>query len=182
MPVTGAEWLVPAEEGTMADETTGGDRTLATLAREWGAYQDQLVRAVEPLTDEQLRLTAAPHLRSIGALVTHIAGTRAGWMTTGLRIGQGQLDSIATWNVPEPPALSATELVDALNQTWEVLRRHLDMWTTAELDEEVTATRGGKSYTFARRWIVWHLLEHDLHHGGELAFSLGMHGLAAPRI
>jgi hypothetical protein len=31
-----------------------------------------------------------------------------------------------------------------------------------------------------RKWVIWHLLEHDLHHGGELSFVLGMHGLAAP--
>ena len=28
--------------------------------------------------------------------------------------------------------------------------------------------------------IIWHVLEYDLHHGGELSLSLGMHGLAAP--
>jgi hypothetical protein len=27
--------------------------------------------------------------------------------------------------------------------------------------------------------IIWHVIEHDRHHGGELSFSLGMHGLAA---
>jgi hypothetical protein len=30
--------------------------------------------------------------------------------------------------------------------------------------------------------VIWHLIEHDLHHGGELSFSLGMHNLAAPDI
>jgi hypothetical protein len=24
---------------------------------------------------------------------------------------------------------------------------------------------------------VWHIAEHDIHHGGELSFSLGIHGL-----
>jgi uncharacterized damage-inducible protein DinB len=33
-----------------------------------------------------------------------------------------------------------------------------------------------------RGWIVWHVIEHDLHHGGEVSFTLGMHGLAAPDI
>jgi uncharacterized damage-inducible protein DinB len=30
--------------------------------------------------------------------------------------------------------------------------------------------------------VVWHLIEHDLHHGGELSLTLGMHGVAAPDI
>ena len=29
-----------------------------------------------------------------------------------------------------------------------------------------------------RQWIIWHLVEHDVHHGGEISFSLGMHGVA----
>jgi hypothetical protein len=30
--------------------------------------------------------------------------------------------------------------------------------------------------------LICHVYELDLHHGGELSFSLGMHGLAAPDI
>ncbi len=31
-----------------------------------------------------------------------------------------------------------------------------------------------------RPWVIWHLIEHDLHHGGEVSLTLGTHGLAAP--
>ena len=27
-----------------------------------------------------------------------------------------------------------------------------------------------------RRFIVWHVAEHDIHHGGEISIILGMHG------
>jgi uncharacterized damage-inducible protein DinB len=27
--------------------------------------------------------------------------------------------------------------------------------------------------------VVWHVLEHDLHHGGEISLTLGMHGIDA---
>lgn len=29
-----------------------------------------------------------------------------------------------------------------------------------------------------RGWIIWHVIEHDLHHGGEFSYSLGALGLA----
>jgi uncharacterized damage-inducible protein DinB len=164
-------------------ETAGtADATLAAFGREWGKYQDGLVRAIEPLTAEQLALRIAADLRTIGQLATHIPATRAGWMVGALGIGAGQLDAIAEWNVPEPPVLSAAELVAAFNTTWDALNDYLERATSAELDGEVTVSRNGRSYTFVRRLIVWHLLEHDLHHGGELAFSLGAHGLPAPRL
>jgi uncharacterized damage-inducible protein DinB len=31
----------------------------------------------------------------------------------------------------------------------------------------------------SRQWIIWHVLEHDIHHGGELSFLLGMYGVPA---
>jgi uncharacterized damage-inducible protein DinB len=40
----------------------------------------------------------------------------------------------------------------------------------------------GKIVDLSRAWVVWHVLEHDLHHGGELSLTLGMHGLQAPDI
>ncbi|HXZ03285.1 MAG TPA: hypothetical protein VEH81_00550 [Ktedonobacteraceae bacterium] len=39
-----------------------------------------------------------------------------------------------------------------------------------------------KIYTFTRGLIVWYVIEHDLHHAGEIAYSLGMHGMKAPDI
>ena len=40
--------------------------------------------------------------------------------------------------------------------------------------------RAGEPYKLSRQWVNWHVIEHDLHHGGELSFSLGAHHLAAP--
>jgi hypothetical protein len=34
------------------------------------------------------------------------------------------------------------------------------------------------AHPITRAWVTWHVLEHDLHHGGELALALGMQGLA----
>jgi len=32
--------------------------------------------------------------------------------------------------------------------------------------------------TYTRQWVIWHMLEHDLYHAGELSLTLGMYGLA----
>jgi uncharacterized damage-inducible protein DinB len=164
------------------EDSASSDATLATFVHAWGSYQDGLVRAIEPLATEQLALCIAPDLRTIGQLATHIPATRAGWMTGALGVGVGTLDNIAGWNVPEPPALGAGEIAAAFGATWDALRSYLEDASPAELAAEVTVSRNGRSYTFVRSWVVWHLLEHDLHHGGELAFSLGAHGLPAPHL
>ncbi len=40
----------------------------------------------------------------------------------------------------------------------------------------------GKNYALTRQWITWHVIAHDLHHGGELTLMLGMQGIALPEL
>ena len=62
--------------------------------------------------------------------------------------------------------------------TWQVIQDALNHWTIADLAELVHDTdEHGEDHTSTRQWVIWHLIEHDLHHGGELSFTLGMHGL-----
>jgi uncharacterized damage-inducible protein DinB len=37
----------------------------------------------------------------------------------------------------------------------------------------------GQKYDVSRSWVIYHVLEHDLHHGGEVSLTLGIHGLQA---
>lgn len=55
------------------------DSTLTTFSENWKVYQDLLTKVLAPLTPEQLALRAAPHLRSIGGIVTHMVAVRARW-------------------------------------------------------------------------------------------------------
>ncbi len=50
-------------------------------------YQELLLKAIEPLSLDQLSLRSAPHLRSIGENAAHIVGTRVG-MIHGV-LGEG---------------------------------------------------------------------------------------------
>ena len=52
--------------------------SLWTFYQGWDVYQSHLVKAIEPLTAEQLDLRRAPNLRSIGLLAKLIVRTRAG--------------------------------------------------------------------------------------------------------
>jgi uncharacterized damage-inducible protein DinB len=45
----------------------------------WEAYQNLLIPAIAPLTDEQLDLRPAPHLRSIREALNHIIAVRVRW-------------------------------------------------------------------------------------------------------
>ena len=164
--------------------------SLASCYKGWDLYQQQLITAIAPLSPDQLALRAAPHLRALGPQVAHMIATRARWLYLDLREGGAELDALTgwdgwnaqtSWNGPPPPARSASELVSGLETTWQVIQTALHRWTTADLEEVFPPTFPGEE-SFTRQYVIWHLIEHDLHHGGELSIVLGMHGLAAPQL
>ena len=84
-----------------------------------------------------------------------------------------------TWDEEGEPVRSAVELVDGLERTWAIIASGLQRWTAADMGEVFYPPRGDQSQSFTRQWIIWHVLEHDFHHGGELSFLLGAHGVPA---
>jgi uncharacterized damage-inducible protein DinB len=156
--------------------------TLAIISQGWQAYQNRLSAALAPLTLEQLALHAAPDLRSIDELARHVIAVRAGWFHDALDEGDDEFGAIAQWDEPDSSLRPASELVSGLAATWQVMQEALARFTPADLEAAIEKEHGGRTYTFTRGWVVWHVIEHDLHHGGEIAYSLGMHGLKAPDI
>ena len=156
--------------------------TLAFMTEGWKNYQSELSKALAPLSAEQLALRAASNLRSIDELARHIIAARAGWYYTVLREGDDAFGALAQWDEPGNPVRTADELVSGLAATWQVMQEALARYTPADLQEDLVTEWEGKTYTHRRGWVVWHVIEHDLHHGGEIGYSLGMHGLQAPDI
>jgi len=158
-------------------------RSLALSYKGWDGYQEHLVHSVAPLTPEQLGLRAAPHLRSLGEQFAHIIAVRARWLRLDLNEGGAELDALMSWDGwtlgdgrETPPVPSTAELVSGLETTWRVIQQALQRWTVADL-AEVLPSSAPDEESFTRQFVIWHLIEHDLHHGGELSFVLGMHGL-----
>ena len=157
----------------MTDKQT----TLATLYKGWDIYQEQLVKAITPLEAEQLALRAAPQLRSVGMIAAHIVGARVRWFHRLMGEGSVDIDLLGTWDRPESPVRSAAELVEGLEDSWQLIQNSLAHWMLADLDHVFEGTYGEEEYSLTRQWIIWHVIEHDLHHGGEISLTLGAHGL-----
>ncbi|HKF37994.1 MAG TPA: DinB family protein [Ktedonobacteraceae bacterium] len=155
---------------------------LAFFVQGWQNYQNQLSIALARLSPEQLALRAAPNLRSIDELARHVIAVRVGWFHFDL--GEGDEDFVAfhKWGEPDGPPRTASELVSGLEKTWQVMQEVLGRYTLADLQSTVQDEWEGQIYTYTRGWVIWHVIEHDIHHGGEIAYSLGMHGLTAPDI
>lgn len=154
--------------------------TAAFYYQGWETYQQLLIKAIAPLSAEQLALRPAPHLRSIGMTVTHIIGARVRWLHDLLQEGDEELAALGKWDRKDMPERTAAELVQGLETSWAVLKDALARWTRTDMEFVFYESWQGEEYALSRQWVIWHLIEHDLHHGGELSITLGIHQLAAP--
>ncbi|MCL5999039.1 MAG: DinB family protein [Chloroflexi bacterium] len=150
------------------------------ITQGWHDYQVLLVKALAPLAAEQLALRAAPSLRSIGENATHMIGARARWFNGLMGEGDAAFAAMGTWDRKGMPVRSAAELVQGLQDTWQVMQAALARWTPDDLQHLYEGKYGDEPYSLSRGWVIWHLIEHDLHHGGEISLTLGIHGLTAP--
>lgn len=158
----------------------GENFTLTTFYTSWKEYHEHIKEALTPLTAEQLALRAAPDLRSVGENAAHIIGCRAGWFTLCLGEDVGaEVTAMADWDVPGAPARTAAELAHGLDATWHMMADRLARWSPADMEQTFPDDWDGKIVQLSRAWIIWHILEHDVHHGGEVSLMLGMHGLQA---
>jgi len=160
--------------------------TLAAYYSGWAPYHRLLVKAIAPLAPEQLDLQAGPGLWSVRKLANHVVAVRAWWFHSYMREGGTEFDPVADFDEGEAAdRRQASEIVSGLEQTWTLVESCLARWTEADLDakfQRPIPNAAGERPVRDRRYIVWHVVEHDLHHGGEISFSLGMHGIPALNI
>jgi|SRR5579859_2713638 len=149
----------------------------------WENIQRNLVEMIAPLSSEELALSTASHHWSLGRLVTHMVADRAWWFQGWMCAGNPDLDPIVHWDEEGQPVRETAELVAGLEVTWQMISGALQRWTPEDL-----------GYTFSnpafmpeeewkiwgdctRQWIIWHVLEHEIYHTGELSLGLGAYGM-----
>jgi uncharacterized damage-inducible protein DinB len=167
---------------------------LRTLYDGWANYHRLVVGVLRERTPDELGLRPGPGTWAVWQLAGHMAGARAYWLHDVLGEGDAALRDrfrVAGTTVPDLPLedagweddedhpRDASELVDALERTWSLVEDCLGRWTLEVLAVEVPRHRRGTTRMVSRQWVVWHLIEHDLHHGGEISLILGSHGLPA---
>jgi uncharacterized damage-inducible protein DinB len=159
--------IVPATNSPLADAVIEG----------WEDYQKQLVVVTQPLSAEELAIRIAPNLRTVGEIIAHIIAGRAFWLHKVLKERDDEIAPLMQWDDEGQPVRTAAELASGLEMTWNLIQNALAHWTSEELAEPIVLPWIGPKYPITRSFVIWHLIEHDLHHGGEVTHSLGMEGM-----
>jgi uncharacterized damage-inducible protein DinB len=152
--------------------------TLDLIYENWAGYNKRLVDCIAPLADDKLSLQPAPGMWPLGQIIQHIISVRAGWFSGTLQEPDRSMDEYILWGQRDSPDRSVAELVRGLNDTWAFIESRLQRWTPAD-GAETFPDEGpdGKVYQVPRGWVIYHVLEHDIHHGSEISLILGMNGL-----
>jgi uncharacterized damage-inducible protein DinB len=149
----------------------------------WAIYNDRIVEVVRQLSVQDLMVRPAPEGWPIWATLAHTAGARVYWLcgvfgesgaeTTpfpDVVTGEGWEDDLGT-------PRTSTELIEALETTWEIIDGCLQRWTVERLFEQFGPQAGKKTQVHTRRDVLIRLFSHDSYHCGELSQTLGIHGL-----
>lgn len=151
---------------------------IAPFYEGWEGYQRLLLDAITPLTLDQLQLRVAPEQWSLSILLRHLVGARVWWFHYWM--GEGDNEVLARydgWDDDMEAQPSANELVVGLETTWQMVQQALQRWTVADMPQAFPHPTNPTRPDRTRQWIIWHVLEHDIHHGGEISLVLGTHGL-----
>ncbi len=157
---------------------TQDQRLIPSIYQGWHAYQETLIKAIAPLAPDQLGLRAAPNMLSVGEIAAHIVASRAAWFYFIMQEGGEEFKTIGRWDVRGELSRSAENIVNGLATTWKGMHDVIARWTPADWektwpDEDDDNTPD----VLTRQWIIWHMIEHDIHHGGEISILLGSNKL-----
>jgi uncharacterized damage-inducible protein DinB len=146
----------------------------------WDAVRQGLLQALDQLTNEQLQFTPRPELRTIGAVACHIASAENGWF------GHCVWRETAEWpaDFSEAEYASVAAINDLLGRVHDRTKAYLaaipaDAPSPAGVDQAIVLPWGPQ---VPLRWVVWHVLEHEIHHRGEIYLMLGLLGMEAPDV
>jgi uncharacterized damage-inducible protein DinB len=158
---------------------TENQELIQSIFEGWHAYQQVLTKVIAPLDPSQLALFAAPNLRSVGEITAHIVGARSRWFYLLMGEGGDLLKTFGKWDRRGAMSRSAEELVSRLEATWIGRHDAIARWTPEDWVKTWPGEDDSEPEVISRQWVIWHLIEHDLHHGGEISITLGAHGVPA---
>jgi len=149
----------------------------------WRFMNDRLTQAIGRLSDEQLGLTAAPHLWPIWATTAHLAGTRVYWLCTVFKEPGAEHTPFADpaadgWEDDLTRPRRPDELVVALESSWGIVEGCLERWTPEMLQDQFHRERDGQIQIHTRQSVLMRLLTHEAEHCGEISLTLGMNGIS----
>jgi uncharacterized damage-inducible protein DinB len=149
---------------------------LSTLLKYWAEARKGLYEALDKLEDAQLDFTPREGLWSLRQTACHIAEAEEGWFRVQVthELSDWRQAYYPAQRYPTVPALKAL-----LAEVHARTERYFAEDGEAKMQQEVSLSWGPKVKV---EWVFWHVLEHEIHHRGEIFLMLGLQGIEAPDV
>lgn len=135
----------------------------------WKQVRRELLETLDKFSIEELDLKPFEGAWTVRETSLHIADTEDGWLRYIVR------REIDEW--PPEFDLEAYPDVDSIKRTLNDVHAQTETYLRKlgmeDLSHQIDAPWGAQ---IALGWIIWHVLEHEIHHRGELSLILGLLG------
>ena len=135
----------------------------------WKRVRDGLLHTINLFQEDELQHTPEGISRTVGRTMLHIADAEDGWLRYAITKELEEWPSQYTLdNYPTREAIK-----DVLTEVHERTEEFIDPLEESDLTRIIVAPWDEKFYL---GWILWHVIEHEIHHRGELSLILGLLG------
>lgn len=138
--------------------------------RRWPAVREGLLQLVTAFEPEDLTHPPIKGGWPLGRIILHISSAANFWLHSGIlspnnvyRPGESTLDNYPTMDAVR------TFLAEEHERTMILLKG----FDEADWERRFSYPDG---HAYSPSWVFWHVLEHEIHHRGELSLALGQLG------
>ena len=148
---------------------------LAKFFSNYFTIRMELLEAVKELSQEQFDWKPENHPNCIGQLLAHIAECEYYW-----------IDVVARRKIDSPDferfekARVKQEVLALLDEGFEILSDFLQSEDIDDWDEVFYQMEGEEKVS--KRWLVWHVIEHQARHRGQIFMLMRMQDLKVPHV
>ena len=135
----------------------------------WKRVRDGLFYTIDLFREEELHYVPEGTSWPVGRTMLHIADAEDGWFRYAVKKELEEWPSQFTLeNYPNRETIKM-----ALTEVHRRTERFIDTLDESDLTRIIVAPWDEK---FPIGWILWHVIEHEIHHRGELSMILGLLG------
>lgn len=139
----------------------------------WIKIWRDLMRAVSMLSDDDLTFRASENYkRSIGDILRHLINLEEGWIHYVIR------REIDAWPAEKTELDKVATLKEEMERVHAETMEYLQALPADDFNRIIQVPDDG---TPKLGWILWHVLEQQIHHRGELYLCLSLLGMERPK-
>ena len=140
------------------------------LLEHWPKVRAGLMAIVDAYPEDQLAYVPVKGGWTAGRIMLHISSAAEYWLHNGI------LSDINVYKSGRSTLENFPTLVDIRAYLTKEHQRTLGLLEHFDPANWYTGYQFPDGYSYTPSWIFWHVLEHEIHHRGELSLILGLLG------